>query len=63
MSESLGFVTFYGMSPSINWFESSPVNLQDTNDRDINVLLSEVADIRHILKTLSDNLPLVNGPR
>ena len=27
------------------------------------MLLSEVADIRHILKTLSDALPLPNGPR
>ena len=27
------------------------------------MLLSEVADIRHILKTLSDALPLPRGPR
>ena len=27
------------------------------------MLLSEVADIRHIMKTLSDVLPLANGPR
>ena len=60
---SLGFIPFYGLSPSINWFEQSNVDMAGDDSRDINVLLSEVADIRHILHTLHDILPLPNGPR
>lgn len=63
MSASIGFIAFYGMSPCINWFEQSGVDFKNEDDRDINVLLSEVADIRHILKSLADVLPLPNGPR
>lgn len=63
MSESLGFIAFYGLTPSINFFEQSGIDIKNDDDRDINVLLSEVSDIRHILKTLSDALPLPNGPR
>lgn|ERR1719469_534649 len=63
MSSSIGFVAFYGLTPSINFFEQSGIDFQNEDDRDLNVLLSEVGDIRHILKTLSDNLPLPNGPR
>lgn len=60
---AIGFIPFYGMTPSINWFERSEIDFANQDDKDINVLLSEVADIRHILKSLSDVLPLPNGPR
>jgi len=63
MATSIGFLAFYGMSPCINWFEQSGVDIKNEDNRDINVLLSEVADIRHILKSLTDVLPLPNGPR
>lgn len=63
MATSIGFLAFYGLSPSINWFEQSGIDFQNEDERDINVLLSEVGDIRHILKSLSDVLPLPNGPK
>ena len=63
MSASIGFVAFYGLTPCINWFEQSGIDFKNEDDRDINVLLSECADIRHILKSLADVLPLPNGPR
>lgn len=63
MSASIGFIPFYGLSPSINWFKESQIDFANQDDRDINVLLSEVADIRHILHTLADVVPLPNGPR
>ena len=63
MSSSIGFIAYYGLTPSINWFEQSGIDFKTEDDRELNVLLSEVGDIRHILKTLADNLPLPNGPR
>jgi dynein assembly factor 3 len=57
--ESLGMIQHYGLTPSIN-------ALADTNllpaikadEKEINILMSEIGDIRHILKTMSDLLPL-----
>ena len=63
MTSSIGFVPFYGLTPSINWLKQSNIDLSENDDREINVLLSEVADIRHILHTLSDALPLACGQR
>lgn len=56
-ASSLGFMAFYGLSPSINFFEESKIDVvEDTGP--INVLLSQVGDIRHILKSISDVVPL-----
>ena len=63
---AVGSIAFYGLTPSINFFEQSgvdPTEQDPKDDREINVLLSECGDIRHILKTLSDILPLNKGPR
>jgi len=69
--EALGFVTYWGFSPSIDFFKGTSLELSSTrkdavlahdeNSRDINVLLSECGDIRHLLKTLADNLTTKNG--
>ena len=53
--ESLGFTTHYGLTPCIDFFAKSDINL-NTDDRPINVLVSECGDIRHILKSICDNL-------
>ena len=60
MSEAIGFISFYGMTPSIDWFQGSSIDPKE-DYRPLNILLSEVGDIRHILKTISDNIPLPDG--
>ena len=55
--EALGYVPFWGFSPAINFFSGTDIDI-NKDDKEINVLLSECADIRHILKSLSDILPL-----
>ena len=63
---AVGSIAFYGLTPSINFFESSGVDVTEQDpkdDKEINVLISETGDIRHILKTLSDIVPLSKGPR
>ena len=63
---AVGSIAFYGLTPSINFFEESGIDLSEQDpkdDRAINVLVSECADIRHILKSLSDIVPLNKGPR
>lgn len=57
MSEALGFIHFYGLTPSIDWFKGSEIDLSD-DSKAVNVLLSECADIRHILASLSAAYPL-----
>jgi hypothetical protein len=56
MAEAIGFVPFWGFSPAINFFKGTELSLE--KDEEINVLISECADIRHILKTLAESLPL-----
>ena len=60
MSEAIGFIAFYGLTPSIDWFDTSEIDTSD-DSKPINVLLSEVADIRHIMMTLSNLTPLEGG--
>jgi hypothetical protein len=55
--EALGYSSFYGFTPSINLFKGSE-ELVYNDTQDINVLLSECSDIRHILKSISDIVPL-----
>ena len=62
MSESIGFISFYGLTPSINWFEGTSLD-PSSDEKPINILLSEVGDIRHIMKSISDMLPLASGKR
>lgn len=69
MVEGLGFAQFHGFTPCIDFFKGTKFNLNtpDTEEnagshKELNVLLSECADIRHVLKTLTDCLPLSNVP-
>jgi hypothetical protein len=45
--ESVGFIHYWGLSPSINFLD------YDHKDDTINVFLSGVSDIRHILHTVA----------
>lgn len=54
--EALGFVAFWGFSPAINFFKGTDIDLN--KDEEINVLITECNDIRHLLKTLEQVLPL-----
>lgn len=60
MAEAIGFVPFWGFSPAIDFLKGTEHSLD--KDEELNILISECADIRHVLKTLSDSLPL-NEPR
>lgn len=53
----IGFVQMYGLTPCINFFDSTNLDLA-ADDRELNVLISETSDLRHVLKSLSDALPL-----
>lgn len=57
MVEAIGWISFYGMTPSIDFFKSSGIDPKD-DDKDINVLLSECSDLRHVFKSITDMFPL-----
>jgi dynein assembly factor 3, axonemal len=57
--EAVGFISLWGFTPSIDFFKGTPHKLE--SEEDVNVLISECADLRHILRTLSDNLPTSDG--
>ncbi len=54
--EAVGFVPFWGFTPAINFFKGTPYSLDQ--DKEINVLLADCTDLRHILRTLTESLPL-----
>jgi len=54
--EALGFVAFWGFSPAINLFKGTPLSLE--SDQELNILLTECTDLRHVMKTLAETLPL-----
>jgi hypothetical protein len=54
--EALGFVAFWGFSPGINFFKGTPYTLE--TDEELNILISECTDLRHLMKTLVESLPL-----
>lgn len=54
--ESIGFTHFYGFSPALDIL----TDYEPKSDT-INVLLSGTSDIRHILKTLTDNCKDTKG--
>jgi hypothetical protein len=51
--ESLGFTQFYGLTPSIDFLKDTHIDATK-DDKELNVLLSECGDLRHVMKTLSD---------
>jgi hypothetical protein len=53
----IGLAQFYGFNPSKNFFKESNI-YWDADDKDLNFLVSETNDLRHILKSLSDLVPL-----
>jgi hypothetical protein len=55
--EALGFIAYWGFTPSINFFTGTQVSLDD-DSQEINVLVSECSDMRHILRSLAESLPL-----
>jgi dynein assembly factor 3 len=59
--EALGFISLWGFTPSIDFFQGTDLSLE--SEQELNVLITECADIRHLLRTLSDNLPLKSGQR
>lgn len=51
--EAIGFLSYYGLSPMMNFFKGASVDpLAD--EREINVLVSDSGDLRHCLKSLID---------
>lgn len=57
MTEAIGFVPFWGFTPALNLLNGTGFSLEN-DDQEINILISECADIRHILKTLAETVPL-----
>jgi dynein assembly factor 3 len=54
---SIGFVNFWGVTPAMNILISEDIS----NKTDINMLISNTNDIRHILKTVSKSLESINS--
>lgn len=54
--EALGFVSFWGFTPAVNFFQGTTISLEE--DRELNILLSECSDLRHLMKSLAESLPL-----
>lgn len=59
--EALGFISHYGLTPAIDFFRDTDItlNVPDTEEnaehhKELNILVSECADIRHIMKSLAD---------
>lgn len=53
----IGYIQFYGFTPCVNFLNSTEIDL-GKDDRELNFLVSETADLRHIMKTISDAVPL-----
>jgi len=59
--EGLGFVMLWGYTPAINVFCAVDNIEIQKDDKEINILISETGgDARHIMKSLSDILPIEN---
>lgn len=56
--EALGFISLWGFTPSIDFLAGTPHKMESSSN--LNVLISECADLRHVLRTLSDHLPLAS---
>ena len=57
MVDGIGWISFHGFTPSIDFFKDSKIDPQK-DDRDLNILMSECSDIRHILHSISGLVPL-----
>lgn len=62
--EALGFIQHYGFTPGINFFEKSDTVTQVNKGNDeVNVLLSETSDLRHVLMSVCELLKTQEGDR
>ena len=52
----IGFKQFYGLSPSVNFLQHHSEEI-NKDERDLNFLISQCADLRHVMKSISDILP------
>jgi hypothetical protein len=53
--EGIGFLSYYGFSPMIDYFRDAPSHQDPALDeKEINVLVSDSGDLRHTLKSLMD---------
>jgi len=48
--EAIGFLSYYGFSPPIDILRDG------YEEEEINILISDSGDIRHVLKTISDQV-------
>ena len=55
--EAIGYISYWGFTPAIDFFKGTDIDL-NKDDRDIFILLTECSDVRHILKSIADLLPL-----
>ena len=53
----IGYVQFYGYTPSINMFSECNIDIE-ADERELNFLVSETSDLRHVLKSISDLVPM-----
>lgn len=53
----IGFKQFYGLTPCVGFISHMKDEIEK-DERDLNFLVSETADLRHIMKSISDILPL-----
>lgn len=65
--EALGFVPFWGFSPPVNFFKGTSFDVRDTANQsalstitEVNVLISECTDLRHLLKTIAETVSAEN---
>ena len=69
--EALGFISYWGFTPSIDFFKGTSLQVsskradeviaKDEDSRNINVLISECGDLRHLLRSLAENMPTRDG--
>jgi hypothetical protein len=62
MVDAIGWISFYGLTPSLDFFRQTSIDPAE-DEAELNVLLSECADLRHVLKSLSDHLSSKQKPR
>jgi hypothetical protein len=62
MVDAIGWISFYGLTPSLDFFRQTSID-PAKDEAELNVLLSECADLRHVLKSLSDHLSSKQKPR
>lgn len=60
--EAVGFIPFWGFTPAIDFFQNTGIDPEQDN-QDLNIFLSDCADLRHVLKSIADSINEQNPPR